>query len=118
MTPATRTLDEIIKAGDGLTLSEVVTAIEAEIPAHRVFPLHRTYGVYPNGSWRRNAVRDSDLTAHVEYNKTMRFGRALFVDGALVYPGSCSPEVLQQFAESLPARDADWHPTQPTIPYQ
>lgn len=46
-----------------------------------------TRGVYPNGDYKDNGVLQEDLDNHIEYNKTFRFGRALFVDGKCVYEG-------------------------------
>ena len=57
--------------------------------------IHHTRGVYSNGDYKDNAVRAEDLQKHIEYNKTMRFGRALLVDGVVVYNGYVSEEVLR-----------------------
>lgn len=56
--------------------------------------IHHTRGVYSNGDFKDNAVLAEHLEGHIEYNKTMRFGRALFVDGVLVYRGSISDELI------------------------
>ena len=45
--------------------------------------IHTTVGVYNNGDMVVNGVSAEDLVSHIEYNKTMRFGRALFVDGVI-----------------------------------
>lgn len=50
--------------------------------------IHTTIGVYPNGDYKTNGVREDLLESHIEYNKTMRFGRALLVDGKVVHLGS------------------------------
>jgi hypothetical protein len=80
--------------------------------------LHRTYGVYPNGDWKRNAVAPEHLPAHIQYNDDFRPGRALVVDGAVVLPGFVSEETLQSFLKRLPELDMGWNPASPTIPYQ
>tara|TARA_R110000824_G_scaffold139455_1_gene304550 strand:- start:575 stop:829 length:255 start_codon:yes stop_codon:yes gene_type:complete len=49
--------------------------------------LHRTVGIYPDGSYKVNTVTASHLPIHVDYNKTWRWGRALLVDDELVYAG-------------------------------
>ena len=56
--------------------------------------IHHTRGVYPNGDFRDNAVSAEHLEGHIEHNKTWRPGRALFVDGVLVYAGLVSKEIL------------------------
>lgn len=56
--------------------------------------IHHTRGVYANGDFKDNAVLDSDLADHIEYNKTFRFGRALLVDGKVVYNGYLTDEQL------------------------
>ena len=48
---------------------------------------HLTIGVYSNGQWKYNVVRDEDLQEHIEYNKTWRPGRLLYVDGKRVWNG-------------------------------
>lgn len=61
--------------------------------------MHLTIEVYTNKQWKYNVVRDEDLEDHIEYNKTWRWGRLLYVDGVRVYDG-CHK------AESLPMYDA------------
>jgi hypothetical protein len=81
--------------------------------------IHKTYGVYPDLSWKRNAVEHTDLEAHIEYNKTWRWGRALIVDGVCVYSGSIKEEVIQKWIdEKLPTIDKDFNPTKHSAPYQ
>jgi len=81
--------------------------------------LHKTYGVYLNGSWKRNAVDPNDLPAHIQYNKDFRPGRALIVDGVVLHQGYFSEEAIELFVrEQLPKIDAGWTPTQSTAPYQ
>ena len=73
-------------------------------------------GVYRDGSRKNNGVIEKDLEAHIEYNKTMRPGRAFFVDGKCVNEGYLSTEECQ-------AIEKEWldNPiimTRQTIPYR
>ena len=58
-----------------------------------------TVGVYPNGSFKTNGVKQEHLKEHIEYNKLWRFGRALIVDGKIEYCGYWKQEELQAFIE-------------------
>lgn len=49
--------------------------------------IHTTIGVYLNGDYKVNGVKTENLESHIEYNKEMRFGRALLVDGKVVHLG-------------------------------
>ena len=49
--------------------------------------IHTTIGIYRDGSYKTNGVDSEHLQQHIEYNKTYRFGRALVVDGEIVYYG-------------------------------
>lgn len=81
--------------------------------------LHKTYGVYPDGSWKRNAVDPADLEAHIAYNRSWRWGRALIVDGAVVHRGYWSEAGIEAFVlQKLPLIDEGWEPQRPTVPYQ
>lgn len=80
--------------------------------------LHRTYGVYRNKEWKRNAVLPEHLEHHIEYNKVMRFGRALIVDGVIVHKGYFEQEEIEAFwRDVLEPIDKAWHPLRDTIPY-
>ena len=80
--------------------------------------LHKTYGVYLNGDWKRNAVLPEDLAGHIEYNREARFGRALIVDGEIVHRGYFSQEKIEAFVrEKLPEIDRDWRPIKHSRPY-
>lgn len=59
--------------------------------------MHLTIGVYTNKQWKYNVVRDEDLKDHIEYNKTWRWGRLLYVDGVRVYDGCHKPESLPMY---------------------
>ena len=58
-----------------------------------------TVGVYSDGSYVVNIVRDDDLEKHIEYNRTFRPGRMLFVDGKFRCGGVLSePEKTKQIS--------------------
>lgn len=49
--------------------------------------IHTTIGLYPSGDYKVNGVTSDNLQSHIEYNKKYRPGRALIVDGNIVYNG-------------------------------
>jgi len=49
--------------------------------------IHTTVGVYPNGSWESNGVPSEYLAEHIAYNIKNRVGRAMYLDGILIYKG-------------------------------
>lgn len=63
--------------------------------------IHTTIGVYEDHSRRVNGVEAADLTAHIEYNKIYRWGRALFVDGKCVFQGYLSKEECDAIEKDL-----------------
>jgi hypothetical protein len=76
--------------------------------------IHHTVGVYPNGQYKENGVLPVHLFDHVQYNMFWRPGRALFVDGTLVYAGIMTPESLANAIKTV----ATLPPvTQCTVPY-
>lgn len=58
---------------------------------------HVTIGVNSNDSYVINIVRPEHLEGHIEYNKVMRFGRALFVNGECVYEGYLSDATIEKW---------------------
>lgn len=60
---------------------------------------HLTLGIYPNGDYQFNVVRDEHLKDHIEYNTTMRPGRLLYVDGERKYDGMIKQEYLDKYDE-------------------
>lgn len=46
-----------------------------------------TIGLYPNGNYKTNGVTIKNLLFHIYYNLTMRFGRALIINGIMIYNG-------------------------------
>ena len=83
---------------------------------------HLTIGVYSNGQWKYNVVRDEDLKSHIEYNKTFRFGRLLYVNGERVYDGCHSKEQLPKYDKIAEDAYKDLlsrvNMNKPTIPYR
>ena len=78
--------------------------------------MHVTVGVYKNDSYKYNIVYDEDLESHIEYNKTWRFGRALFVDGKCVYQGYLSDEQIEDWTKRISEMQFDM--SRATIPYR
>lgn len=56
---------------------------------------HVCVGVYNDGSYVVNVVRDCDLANNIEYNKLWRPGRAYIVDGKVVNKGYLTAEKLR-----------------------
>lgn len=61
--------------------------------------IHTTIGVYANGDFKSNGVSSESLQAHIDYNINYRWGRALIVDGEIVYKGYLSEERLNEMLE-------------------
>ncbi|MGL4467943.1 MAG: hypothetical protein ACRCUK_10690 [Plesiomonas shigelloides] len=59
--------------------------------------IHTTIGLYRNGEYVVNGVKDDHLEDHVKYNIACRGGRALFVDGKCVHTGYMSREECDEF---------------------
>lgn len=68
---------------------------------------HVTIGVNSNDSYTVNIVRPEHLENHIEYNKIMRFGRALFVDGKCVYEGYLSDFKIGEWTEKISKMEFD-----------
>ena len=80
---------------------------------------HLTLGVYPNGDYKWNVVLDSDLADHINYNKTLRPGRLLYVDGERVHDGLMKGAELEKYdniAEKF-YRDNNIDLNKPSVPY-
>jgi hypothetical protein len=77
--------------------------------------IHLTIGVYSDGSYKWNGVSSEYLAAHVNYNKTMRPGRALIVDWEIVHVGYLTEEKLNDFIQK---HKPNWKMTKnDTTPY-
>ena len=78
--------------------------------------MHVTVGVYMNGVYKVNIVRDEDLEDHIQYNKTFRFGRGLFVDGKCVNQGYLSGEQVRNWEKRISEMEFDLtHDTRPYV---
>ena len=62
---------------------------------------HVTIGVYKNGQYHVNIVKEEHLKDHIEYNKTFRWGRALFVDGKCEHKGYLTDEEVAKWTEKI-----------------
>ena len=63
--------------------------------------IHHTRGVYNNGEYKDNGVHSHFLDQHIQYNTTMRFGRALFVDGWCVHKGYLDDKRIAEIERQL-----------------
>lgn len=77
-----------------------------------------TIGIYSNGDYKHNWVLRKHLQSHIDYNKNNRFGRALVVDGELIYNGMMSEQFLRQWLQDHPQVLAVKPPRYPTLPYR
>ena len=111
---------EVDDFGHEISVSCGIDIIEAQafidkINELRAIKNHVTVGVYQNGVYKHNIVRDEDLLSHIEYNKTFRFGRGLFVDGVCVNQGYLSGEQVRNWTRRI--REMTFDTSKPTIPY-
>ena len=78
--------------------------------------MHVTVGVYMNGVYKVNIVRDEDLEDHIQYNKKFRFGRGLFLDGKCINQGYLSGEQVINWEKRISEMDFDLtHDTRPYV---
>ena len=78
--------------------------------------IHSEVNVYANGERKCNGVAAEDLEKHIAHNKSVRQGRAIFIDGKCVHRGN-----LTQTQVDVVLRDLKKHPYVPyriTRPYQ
>lgn len=66
--------------------------------------VHHTMGVYNDGSRKHNGVAHTDLAGHIDYNLTMRPGRAFFVDGKCHNVGYLGKERCDAIEAELAAK--------------
>ena len=81
-----------------------------------------TIRVYPNGDMTYNGVEPQDILTHIWYNRTMRFGCDLFVDGKLAVKSSVykdTPERIERLKrlEEQFIKE-NWIPSRNTAPYR
>lgn len=111
-----RTDDDYMSAGEWVKHK----ALEAKLRLAKGMPpakpndLHLTVGVYPNGSMKTNGVTPKNLKEHIDYNLSFRPGRALFVDGVMVYAGHLDEKAMREALEIVPKIP---RPTRDTAPY-
>jgi hypothetical protein len=80
---------------------------------------HLTLGVYLSGDYTHNVVREEDLEEHIQFNKTFRPGRLLYVDGQRIYNGVLKEEVLSKYDKIAKEFYAlhNINISRPTLPY-
>jgi hypothetical protein len=77
---------------------------------------HITIGVYTNGESKVNFVENKHLEDHIEYNKTYRVGRALFVDGKCVHEGYLNKDEVAAWEDKI--KDMSFNSSKPSEIYQ
>ena len=75
-----------------------------------------TIGVYANGDMKINGVKAENIESHIEYNKTMRFGRGLFVNGKCKHQGYLTDEQVAYY-EKLFTSDSKYSRFKDSAPY-
>jgi hypothetical protein len=78
--------------------------------------IHTTIGLYANGDYKINGVHEDHLEGHITYNKLMRPGRALFVDGKCVFGGYLSEETCNGFEQTI--EEEGFKMNKDTMPYE
>lgn len=58
---------------------------------------HVTIGVYASDNHKVNIVKPEHLEEHIQYNLTLRPGRAFFVDGKCLNHGYLSDEKVEEW---------------------
>ena len=80
--------------------------------------IHTTIGIYLSGQFIINGVHPDHLESHIEYNKTARFGRGLFVDGKCVHKGYLTDEMVETFERQIAGDPERFTMKKVTAPYQ
>lgn len=78
---------------------------------------HLTLGVYLSGDYTYNVVREEDLEEHIQFNKTYRPGRLLYVDGQRVYDGMVKDCTKYDKVAKVFYTRYNINMSRPTIPY-
>jgi len=68
---------------------------------------HISVGVYASGNHVVNIVRDEHIIDHIEYNKLMRPGRALFVNGECLNTGYLNSEEVKKWKDKIKGINID-----------
>lgn len=77
--------------------------------------IHHCVGVYSSGDKIHNGVLSDDLNHHIEYCKTFRPGRAIFVDGKCIYRGYLTEQECVVVEKEL--QESSFKITKVTRPY-
>jgi len=78
--------------------------------------IHTTVELYANGEYKINGVLPEHLNKHINYNKTYRCGRSLFVDSKCIYNGYQSEKVVKAFEDKIKG-DPNFIRNKCTAPY-
>jgi len=76
--------------------------------------IHHSAAYYANGSFVINGVKSANLAGHIKYNRIMRPGRSLFINGLCVLPGYLEPAQT----EAIETRLAGVTISKDTAPYK
>lgn len=71
-----------------------------KLSGHKYFT-HKVVNVYTNEDFVIEEISKNKLIEHISYNKTMRFGRAIFVDGKCVHKGYLTKDQIKQWEVKL-----------------
>lgn len=63
--------------------------------------VYTTIGVYPNGEYVVNGVSEEDLKEHIEFNKMMRPGRGLMINGVFIWNGNIDETDIFKYTTKL-----------------
>ena len=82
---------------------------------------HLVLNIYASGNYKYNVVRDFELEYNIEFNKTYRFGRIIYVDGKRVYDGVIKKEALYKYdriaKDFFENKAKNINMSVPTLPY-
>lgn len=80
--------------------------------------IHTTIGLYANGTFVINGVREANLDYHIHYNKKYHIGRSLFVDGKCAHVGIFHSEKDIKAFEDKISENSQWTQTIESSQYQ
>ncbi len=86
------------------------------LPEFPILEINHSRRVYNNNDYTDNGVRKADLKDHIEYNKKMRFGTALFINGICVNYGYLGKERCDKIAKEIIGLDIKVKPSE--LPYR
>lgn len=78
---------------------------------------HASVRIYANGDIVTNVVAEKDLEVHIWYNRNMRPGCSLFIDGEIKSEGCVTKECLERQREKVKSIRINLNQS-PTIPYR